>query len=101
MIEPVDALKGAINVLGLPVDADAATAEPTDAEDSYVFKGTSGAEREPKAQLVYLRSDDELKLAYRIETDILSNWLLTYVDANTNEEIHGVVDWAADASYQV
>lgn len=50
---------------------------------------------------MYLQQDGQLKLTYRVETDILSNWLLTYVDANTKEEVHAVVDWAADASYSV
>lgn len=40
-------------------------------------------------------------LTWRVEIDILSNWLLSYVDANSNEEVHGVVDYAADSSYQV
>ncbi|KAM0704098.1 hypothetical protein Q7P35_008330 [Cladosporium inversicolor] len=101
LIQPVEALQGAVAALQLPVKADAATAEPTEGDDSYVIKGTSGAEKDPKAQLMYLQQDGQLKLTYRVETDILSNWLLTYVDANTKEEIHGVVDWAADASYQV
>ena len=101
LIQPVEALKGAISVLQLPVKADEATAEPTEGEDSYVIKGTSGAEREPKAQLMYLQQDGQLKLTYRVETDVLSNWLLTYVNANTKEEVHAVVDWAADASYSV
>jgi extracellular elastinolytic metalloproteinase len=101
LIQPVEALKGAVSVLQLPVKADDATAEPAEGEDSYVIKGTSGAEREPKAQLMYLQQDGQLKLTYRVETDVLSNWLLTYVDANTKEEVHAVVDWAADASYSV
>lgn len=101
LIQPVEALKGAVSVLQLPVEADAATAEPAEGEDSYVIKGTSGAEKDPKAQLMYLQSDGQLKLTFRVETDILSNWLLTYVDANKNDEVHAVVDWSADASYQV
>lgn len=101
MIQPVDALKAAANVLQLPVKADAATAEPAEGEDSYVLKGTSGAEKDPKAQLMYLQQDGQLKLTFRVETDILSNWLLSYVDATTGEDVHAVVDWSADASYQV
>jgi extracellular elastinolytic metalloproteinase len=50
---------------------------------------------------VYLIKDGKLVLTWRVETDIMSNWLLTYVDAATNEEIHGVVDYSADATYQV
>jgi extracellular elastinolytic metalloproteinase len=51
---------------------------------------------------VYLVTpENNLELAWRVETDILSNWLLTYVDATTNEDILGVVDYSADAVYQV
>jgi extracellular elastinolytic metalloproteinase len=101
LIQPVEALRSAVTVLQLPVEADKATAEPAEGDDSYVLKGTSGAEKDPKAQLMYLQQDGQLKLTFRVETDILSNWLLTYVDAATKDEVHAVVDWAADASYQV
>jgi extracellular elastinolytic metalloproteinase len=101
LIQPVEALQGAVAALQLPVKADAATAVPAEGDDSYVFKGTSGAQKDPKAQLMYLQQDGQLKLTFRVETDILSNWLLSYVDASTKEEIHAVVDWSADASYQV
>jgi extracellular elastinolytic metalloproteinase len=100
LIDPVEALKGAVNTLQLPVEAEEATAEPTDVEDSYVLRGTSGAEKDPKAQLMYIQQDGQLKLTFRVETDILSNWLLSYVDANT-KDVHAVVDWSADASYSV
>jgi extracellular elastinolytic metalloproteinase len=100
LIDPVEALKGAASALQLPVKADEATAEPTDVEDSYVLRGTSGAEKDPKAQLMYIQQDGQLKLTFRVETDILSNWLLSYVDANT-KDVHAVVDWSADASYSV
>jgi extracellular elastinolytic metalloproteinase len=100
LIDPVEALKGAASVLQLPVEAEDATAEPTDVEDSYVLRGTTGAQKDPKAQLMYIQQDGQLKLTFRVETDILSNWLLSYVDADT-KDIHAVVDWSADASYQV
>jgi extracellular elastinolytic metalloproteinase len=52
---------------------------------------------------VYLvKGDGELALTWRVETDIVDNWLLTYVDAKANSEIHGVVDYVADlATYKV
>lgn len=102
VVEPVEALKTASNILQLPVEADSASAEPEDEDEAYVIKGTSGAEKDPKAKLMYLQTPEgQLRLVWRVETDISSNWLLTYVDANSNEEVHGVVDWAADASYSV
>lgn len=100
--EPVAALKGATDILQLPIDADAATAESVDSDKAYVLKGTSGAVKDPEARLVYFQTaSDGLKLTWRVETDILSNWLLTYVDATTNDQVHAVVDYSADASYQV
>jgi extracellular elastinolytic metalloproteinase len=99
--DPVDALKTATNMLALPIDAENASAESAEGKETFVFKDTSGAVQDPKAKLVYLNKDGNLVLTWRVETDIMSNWLLTYVDAATNEEIHGVVDYSADATYQV
>lgn len=43
-----------------------------------------------------------LTLTWRIETNIVENWLLSYVDAVTNTKIHGVVDYVSDfAEYNV
>jgi len=100
VIEPVEALKVAADTLQLPVEADEATAEVAEGDDSYILRGTSGAEKDPKAQLMYIQQDGELKLVFRVETDIMSNWLLSYVDATT-KDVHAVVDWSADASYSV
>lgn len=100
--DPVDALKTATNILALPIEADKASAETAEGKETFTFKGTSGAVSDPKAKLVYIvKADGTLALTWRVETDILSNWLLTYVDAATNEEVHGVVDYSADATYQV
>ncbi|RFU81079.1 fungalysin metallopeptidase [Trichoderma arundinaceum] len=101
--DPTDALRGAIDILGLPVQADGATAEAKEGTEKYALKGTSGAVTDPEARLVYLAKEDgTLSLTWRVETDILDNWLLTYVDANTNKEVHGVVDYVSDfASFEV
>ncbi|OTB09393.1 hypothetical protein M426DRAFT_18039 [Hypoxylon sp. CI-4A] len=99
--EPTQALSGATKLLELPVTGDA-SAESAEGTETYVLKGTSGAQKDPEARLVYfVKSDGNLALTWRVETDILDNWLLSYVDANTNEEIHGVVDYVAEASYLV
>lgn len=101
-MEPVAALKTAVNILQLPVAASSATAVPKDEPDTFAIKQTSGTVSEPEARLVYVQSaDGSLKLTWRIETDILSNWLLTYVDAENGNQVHAVVDYSADASYQV
>ena len=98
----MDALKGAASMLQLPVEADAATAESIDDDKAYTLKGTIGTVKDPEARLVYFRTaEGGLKLTWRVETDILSNWLLSYVDATTNDQVHAVVDYSADATYQV
>lgn len=99
--EPTQALAGATKVLELPVTGEA-SAEAADGTEVYTLKGTSGAQKDPEARLVYfVKSDGSLALTWRVETDVLDNWLLSYVDANTNEEIHGVVDYVAEATYLV
>ncbi|KAJ4346004.1 low affinity high capacity ammonium permease [Ascochyta clinopodiicola] len=100
--DPVDALKAATNILQLPVKADQASAQSAEGKETFTLKGTSGAVKDPQAKLMYLvKADGSLALTWRVETDILSNWLLTYVDAASNAEVHGVVDYSADAVYQV
>ncbi|KAH6609921.1 fungalysin metallopeptidase [Trichoderma cornu-damae] len=95
--DPTDALKGAVDILGLPVQAEGATAEPKQGTEQYMLRGTSGAVSDPEARLVYLAKEDgTLSLTWRVETDIMDNWLLTYVDATTNKEVHGVVDYVSD-----
>jgi extracellular elastinolytic metalloproteinase len=101
-IEPVAALKAAVSVLDLPVSAASATSEPKEAADTYAIKQTTGAMSDPEARLVYVQTaEGKLALTWRIETDILSNWLLTYVDAADGSQVHAVVDYSADASYEV
>jgi extracellular elastinolytic metalloproteinase len=99
----VEALQTASETLQLPVKADGASAEPKEGTKVYALKGTEGANAEPEAKLVYfVKSDGTLALTWRVETDIVDNWLLTYVDAENNSDIHGVVDYVADvATYKV
>ncbi|KAI1164004.1 extracellular elastinolytic metallo proteinase [Nemania serpens] len=95
------ALERATSVLDLPVTG-RATAEATKDIESFTLKGTSGAQKDPEARLMYLvKADGTLALTWRVETDVLDNWLLSYVDAKTNQEIHGVVDWVQDAKFKV
>ncbi|KAK1574740.1 fungalysin metallopeptidase [Colletotrichum navitas] len=101
--DPVSALKGAKDVLQLPVEAASASAEPKEGTEVYSIKGTSGAVSDPEARLVYfVKADGSLALSWRVETDITENWLLTYVDAETGTDVHGVVDYVSDlANYRV
>jgi len=97
----VAALGGAAKVLQLPVTGDA-TAEKVDGEEKYTLKGTSGAVSDPEARLMYFAKEDgSLALTWRVETDVDSNWLLSYVDAQNNDLVHGVVDYVAHATFQV
>lgn len=90
-----------MNTLQLPVSANSAASEKKEGE-TYAIKQTSGTFQEPEARLVYVQTaDGNLALSWRVETDILSNWLLSYVDAQTGEKVHAVVDYAADATYEV
>jgi extracellular elastinolytic metalloproteinase len=84
------------------MSAESAIAEAKEAIETYAIKQTTGAVSEPEARLVYLVDEDgKLALTWRIETDISSNWFLTYVDAEDGSKVHAVVDYSADASYRV
>jgi extracellular elastinolytic metalloproteinase len=100
--DPVAALKGTKDTLQLPITVEGASSKSAGEKESYVFKGVSGTVSDPKAKLVYfVKEDKSLALTWRVETDIDSNWLLTYIDAKSGKEIHGVVDYVAEADYQV
>jgi len=97
-----NALRAAVKVLSLPISADSATAVPKQGTDDFTIKQTSGAVNEPEARIVYTRdASNNPKLAWRVETDILSNWLLTYVDAEDSNKVYSVIDYSADATYEV
>jgi extracellular elastinolytic metalloproteinase len=88
--------------LDLPVAVASAISEPKEAADTYAIKQSSGTVSEPEARLVYVQTPQgKLALTWRVETDVLSNWLLTYVDAIDGSQVHAVVDYSADASYEV
>ncbi|KAL2787665.1 extracellular metallo proteinase mep [Aspergillus keveii] len=97
------ALKGASSTLGLGINTEAVAIE-TAAEErhSYVLKSSVGAVSDPKAKLVYfVTSDGILASTWRVETNIGSNWLLTYLDAENTSNVHGVVDYVSAASFEV
>lgn len=100
-VDPVAALRSASTTLGLGLATDTAISEPEDEVEVYKITGSSGAVSDPKAKLVYFADGNSLTLSWRVETDILDNWLLTYVDAVTPEKILGLVDYVAEASYTV
>ena len=101
-VDPTQALQAVTEILGLPVTAGQATAEEQSTPQLFKIKKTSGAHQDPNAKLVYFQTPEKkLSLTWRVETDLNSNWLLSYIDANNNKEIYAVVDYAADATYEV
>lgn len=99
---PLEAFRGAWNKLKLLFAEDDVTVEKTEEKLSYVFKGISGPISNPKAKLVYLiKGDRQLVFTWRVEVDLGRSWLLIYVDARDNTIIHGVVDFVAEADYQI
>ncbi|KAF2124432.1 extracellular metallo proteinase MEP [Dothidotthia symphoricarpi CBS 119687] len=101
-VDPADALKSAVGALQLPVSAQNAQATPKTGVQTFAITGTEGTASEPEARLVYIQdTEGKVTLVWRLETDILSNWLLSYVDAKDGSKVHAVVDYSADASYEV
>ncbi|OOF94567.1 hypothetical protein ASPCADRAFT_507516 [Aspergillus carbonarius ITEM 5010] len=99
---PVAALRGAKDALRLPVAINNVSTEATNEQNSYIFRDTSGAVSDPMAKLVYFtKPDGNLALTWRIETDIDDHWLLTYMDAESASEVHGIIDYVAEATYQL
>lgn len=104
-VDPVVALKGATDILGLAIKTESANAV-SDSEgkgtEHYVIEGTSGAESDPKARLMYIQTpENTLVLTWRVETDLYDDWLLSYVDASDAKKVYNVVNYVADAGYQV
>lgn len=101
-ITPVAALESAVKLLDLPIKGIAgAVAEKVDgAGDTYIIKHVEGSVPNPTAKLVYVSKDDSLVLAWRIETDIGSNWLISYIDAAAGSEVAGVTEYTNMASYE-
>jgi extracellular elastinolytic metalloproteinase len=47
------------------------------------------------------KATGKLDLVWRIETDIMEEWVLSYVEATKGEVINGVVNYVAHSRYQV
>lgn len=100
-VDPVKALTGAMTTLGLPMSGKP-VAEALNGPGEFVIKGTSGAVSDPTARLNYLvKSDGKLALTWKVETNLRTNWLHSYMDATDGGELYGLVDWVWSATYQV
>jgi len=104
-VDPVAALKGATDILGLSINTESATAVSESegkGTEHYVIEGTSGAVSAPKARLMYIQTpENTLALTWRVETDLHDDWILSYVDASGGDKVYNVVNYVADAGYQV
>jgi extracellular elastinolytic metalloproteinase len=86
----------------LSITATAAVAKPEESLEHYVIEGSTGALSAPKARLQYiLTPENSLSLVWRVETDVGSDWLLTYVDASDSSKVLAAVNYVAEASYTV
>lgn len=94
-------MKSVSSTLSLGVDASNARAEPKEEVETFKITGTAGTISAPVGKLVYFSDGKSLKLAWRVETDVGDNWLLTYVDAKTPDNVIGLFDYVADAEYTV
>ncbi|KAJ6789113.1 hypothetical protein PWT90_08947 [Aphanocladium album] len=94
LTSPISALQGAAKILGFSIDATKSTVEPDSTTNhTYIVKSVSGVNRDPVLKLAYVvDGDGKLQLTWRVETDIIHNWLRSYVDAKTNGKIYGVYD---------
>ncbi|KAG9256725.1 Fungalysin metallopeptidase-domain-containing protein [Emericellopsis atlantica] len=104
---PVDALRGAIKALGLPLKADNAIIEQSligsEHPEQYIISGAEGDVGKLETRLLWVSNgnDKDLQLSWRVETELEDNWLLTYVDAADTSRVVGVVDYDSDATYEV
>ncbi|KAK2616393.1 hypothetical protein QQS21_000634 [Conoideocrella luteorostrata] len=104
--DPHEALKGAIEVLGLPAHLAQTTPTPVSgSERSFSFSSTHHNQSKPQAHLLYYAlPNGTLALTWRLETDLGDRWLQSYVDAVSSKEVHAVVNYVAhatDVSFQV
>ncbi|KAF8470766.1 Fungalysin metallopeptidase-domain-containing protein [Kalaharituber pfeilii] len=120
-INPLDALKGAIEVLKLNdgkmfnhaevgrtnsrkkfrLDSPKAKKKHFRKPD-YVIAGVDGLNSKPEATLSYMQNPNgELQLTWRLEYDSGKDWLIIYADAHEQKKLHSVGDYGADASYLV
>ncbi|KFA45544.1 hypothetical protein S40293_06589 [Stachybotrys chartarum IBT 40293] len=102
-LEPVAALLKVIDLLGLPLDAGNVSVDGKGTTpEQYDFNDVIGTERNPTARLIYFdKGSGDLHLSWRIEINAFPTWLVTYIDAATGEDIHGVVEYGKPLTYEV
>ncbi|KAF5019948.1 hypothetical protein F66182_8045 [Fusarium sp. NRRL 66182] len=98
-IQPLAAFRAAVRLLQLPITG-AANARIETTSSGYKVQGVEGTLEEPTVKLAYVHKASQLVLAWRVEVDIESNLLVTYVDATTGAAVIGVVDYTSAATYE-
>ncbi|KAJ5097123.1 extracellular elastinolytic metallo proteinase [Penicillium angulare] len=100
--DPTPALRHIIAKWDLPISMNGAWIEHIEGQKIYTLRGISGALSDPKAELVYfVISDEDIALTWKLEKNIGANWMITYVDAETNDKVYAVVDYVSHARYEV
>ena len=70
--------------------------------ESQLITGTTGANEDPKLKLVYfIKRDGDLALAWSVETRLEEQYLLSYVDAEADSGVLGMIDFVSFATYEV
>jgi extracellular elastinolytic metalloproteinase len=97
--DPIRALDIVCDTLQLVIGRD--TAEVEIEAEAYTIKGTSGTLENPKAEMVYfVQPDGTLALTWRVETEFVDKWLVSYV-LEAESRVLGVVDRVSHATYEV
>ncbi|KAI1375015.1 extracellular metallo proteinase 1 [Hypoxylon crocopeplum] len=101
LLDSIRALDVASSALQLAVSSDT-SAEVTKGEESYTIAGASGLVQDAEARLVYfIKPDEALALTWRVETKTPEDWLVSYVDAEAESEVVGLVNYISHAFYEV
>ena len=76
--------------------------EASQGTESQLITGTTGAKEDPKLNLVYfVTRDGALALTWSVETRLEEQYLLSYVDAETDLGVLGMIDFVSFATYEV
>lgn len=101
-VTPLEAFENAVKLLKLPIEgvAGAAVEKIDGLFESYTIKLTKGCVADPTAKLVYINRNASLILTWRIETDFVSDWVMSYIDAASGNEVVGAVEHTNSATYE-
>ena len=97
-----EALDTVIDTFSLPIETDSVVTVASQGVESQLITGTTGAKEDPKLKLVYfIKRDGDLALTWSVETRLEEQYLLSYVDAETDSGVLGMIDFVSFATYEV